>query len=65
VLVLWGETNPAIWRPRGDRISLLSRGDGLAQLEVEAVWSAVLQLEPPDGVGRDTSCAAPDQASQS
>ncbi|MCI0537968.1 MAG: glycosyltransferase family 9 protein [Verrucomicrobiales bacterium] len=46
-LALWGETNPAIWRPRGDRISILRSEAGLAWLDAETVSSALLRLSIP------------------
>ena len=43
-LALWGHTNPAIWHPRSDRITILRSQDGLAQLEVESVLVALTRL---------------------
>jgi len=36
-LVLWGETNEAVWSPRGDRVTLLRHPEGLANLPVSVV----------------------------
>ena len=38
-LVLWGSTNAEVWRPRSDRMRLLSAPDGLAELSVDEVFS--------------------------
>jgi len=43
-LALWGETNPAIWRPRSERFELLRDERGLAQLEVARVFTALRHL---------------------
>ena len=40
-VVLWGETNPNIWRPRGD-FELLRDENGLANLAVARVFQSVL-----------------------
>jgi ADP-heptose:LPS heptosyltransferase len=36
-LILWGPTNPVIWRPRADNMELLIPQDGLHSLSVSAV----------------------------
>ncbi|HXT42314.1 MAG TPA: glycosyltransferase family 9 protein [Candidatus Angelobacter sp.] len=36
-LILWGETNETIWRPRGTRVTLLRSTPGLMDLPVESV----------------------------
>lgn len=36
-LVLWGETNPVVWRPRSGRFSILHPAEGLSALSVEEV----------------------------
>ena len=36
-LILWGETNETIWRPRGTRVTLLRSPQGLPDLRVESV----------------------------
>ena len=36
-LILWGPSNPAIWRPRSDRIKLLHAAQGLDNLTVSTV----------------------------
>ncbi len=41
-LVLWGETNEAIWRPRTDRMQLLRGAAGLDSLEVAVVEAALV-----------------------
>ena len=45
-LVLWGETNEFIWRPRNDRVRLLKPSGGLSSLEVERVAQEVRKLLP-------------------
>jgi heptosyltransferase III len=42
-LVLWGDSREEIWRPRSHRMQLLNSPDGLANLKVEKVWSALQQ----------------------
>lgn len=37
-LVLWGPSNPALWRPRGDRILVIQDDCGLAGLACDSVW---------------------------
>jgi heptosyltransferase-3 len=37
-LALWGDTNPAVWRPRSERIEMLSAEGGLASLGVDLVY---------------------------
>lgn len=36
-LILWGETNLAVWAPRGDRVRILQSGGRLDQLPVQRV----------------------------
>ena len=36
-LVLWGETNETVWRPRGERVTVLRWPEGLQGLPVERV----------------------------
>lgn len=43
-VVLWGATNPALWRPRSDRMLVLRSPDGLAGLDVASVADAVHAL---------------------
>ena len=43
-LALWAGTNPAIWRPRSDRITVLRSREDLAHLEVESVLEALVRL---------------------
>lgn len=46
-VVLWGPSNPHLWRPRGDRILLVQDDTGLPGLEAAAVWEALHpQLHP-------------------
>ena len=40
-LVLWGETNQAIWCPRGDRITVLTSNGGIAGVTVGDVVAEV------------------------
>jgi len=37
VLVLWGNTNQAVWRPRGDRVKIVQSGGRLEELPVQRV----------------------------
>ena len=41
-VALWAETNPAIWRPRSDRVTVLRCKEGLTHLELEPVFSALV-----------------------
>lgn len=43
-LALWGETNPAIWRPRSDRFELLHGGAGLTAIEPAQVFAKAAGL---------------------
>lgn len=43
-VVLWGETNPAVWRPRSDRLWLLRHAQGLAALPTSTVETALTEL---------------------
>jgi heptosyltransferase-2 len=43
-LILWGETNEAIWRPRGEPVTVLRSPDGLPGLPVELVQRALHSL---------------------
>ncbi len=40
-VVLWGETDPAVWAPRSDRLRLLRHPHGLTALPVEVVAAAL------------------------
>jgi ADP-heptose:LPS heptosyltransferase len=40
-LLLWGNTSPAIWRPRSDQMNLLAHAEGLEKLEVTEVFQAI------------------------
>jgi ADP-heptose:LPS heptosyltransferase len=46
VLALWGDTNQAVWRPRGDQARILPAPTGLANLEVAQVLHALGTLPP-------------------
>ena len=37
LVVLWGQTNEAVWRPRGHRVTLIRSPEGLQGLPVERV----------------------------
>jgi len=39
-LILWGETNPNIWRPRSPKMKLLEAGPALQHLKAEKVLEA-------------------------
>jgi ADP-heptose:LPS heptosyltransferase len=41
VLALWGLTNDVIWRPRGERVTVLRSPEGLQGLSVERVREAL------------------------
>jgi heptosyltransferase-3 len=43
-LVLWGETNESLWRPRSDRFSVLRDPEGLNRLPVARVIAALAVL---------------------
>ena len=40
-VVLWGETNQAIWRPRSEQFTVMHNPQGLAALSCESVFAAV------------------------
>jgi heptosyltransferase-2 len=40
-VVLWGPSNPALWRPRGDRILVLQDDTGIAGLATDSVWEVL------------------------
>jgi heptosyltransferase-3 len=42
-IVLWGETNPSIWRPRNERMKIVPAENGLAQLSIRTVLAALKQ----------------------
>ena len=43
-LVLWGESNEAVWRPRGEQVTLIRIPGGLATLSVSSVWEQLTSL---------------------
>jgi heptosyltransferase III len=43
-LVLWGDTVEAVWRPRGDQVTILRAQTGLSALSVQAVLEQVNQM---------------------
>lgn len=43
-LLLWNDTNAVIWKPRSDRLRVLSSPNGLSQVSSEEVFSALLNL---------------------
>lgn len=47
VLVLWGGTSEEIWRPQGERVTVLRHPGGLARLPVERVRLSLMELLPP------------------
>jgi len=49
-LVLWGDTNELVWRPRAERMVLLRHPQGLAQLPVEEVIGQLRGLLPASAV---------------
>jgi hypothetical protein len=54
-LVLWGPTNPTVWRPYSDRFRLLAAENGLANLAVETVVAETLRLLAESGSGQTSS----------
>jgi ADP-heptose:LPS heptosyltransferase len=40
-VVLWGDTNPTVWRPRSERLRLLRHPHGLVALPVSEVAAAL------------------------
>lgn len=51
-LVLWGPTNPTVWRPLSDRFRLIAAERGITALAVETVLAEALQWLP-DLSGQD------------
>lgn len=49
-VVLWANTNEAIWRPQGTAVQLLRDPNGLAGLNVSCVFTAVASLLPTASV---------------
>jgi heptosyltransferase-3 len=45
-LVLWGETNETVWRPRGERVTVLRSPEGLQGLPVERVLDQLQRFLP-------------------
>ncbi len=45
-LVLWGETSETIWRPRGERVTVLRSPEGLQGLPVERVLDQLQRFLP-------------------
>jgi heptosyltransferase-2 len=45
-LVLWGETNEIVWRPRGERVTVLRSAEGLQGLTVERVLERLQRFLP-------------------
>jgi len=43
-LVLWGETNEAVWRPRSERIVVLRHSEGLSGIAVESVMCRLREV---------------------
>ena len=43
-LILWGETDEAIWRPQGDALMVVRDSSGLAELSVPVVINQLEQL---------------------
>jgi len=46
VLVLWGESNETVWRPRGDRVTVIRSPEGLQGLAVERVLDQLRHFLP-------------------
>ncbi len=47
-LLLWGASKESVWRPPGDRVSLLRSPRGLEHLRVDTVFDSVKRLWPAD-----------------
>jgi heptosyltransferase-2 len=45
-LVLWGETNETVWRPRGERVTVLRSPEGIQGLPVERVLDQLRRFLP-------------------
>jgi heptosyltransferase-2 len=45
-LVLWGETNETVWRPRGERVTVIRSPEGLQGLPVERVFDQLERFLP-------------------
>lgn len=45
-IILWGETNPEIWRPRSSKMQLIKAGPGLPILKPERVLEIFRSLSP-------------------
>lgn len=45
-LVLWGETNENVWRPRGERVTVLRSPEGLQGLPIERVLDQLQRFLP-------------------
>ena len=57
-LILWGDTNEAVWRPRGRELIVLRNAGGLASLPVPVVINQVEQMlarDHSDAGGRDVA----------
>jgi heptosyltransferase III len=54
VLVLWGETPEAVWRPRGHHVQVLRHPEGLAMLPVSVVAARLSELLDTAGVSGRT-----------
>lgn len=45
-LILWGDTQAQVWRPRSERMRIVSAPDGLAALPVDSVVAAIREHLP-------------------
>jgi len=52
-LVLWGDSDESIWRPRGQELTILRGASGLASLPVEVVMTQLMQILKWPGNRRD------------
>jgi heptosyltransferase-3 len=49
-LALWGETSAAVWRPRGDHVSVVSEAKGLGSLTARRVATELIHWSFHDEV---------------
>jgi heptosyltransferase-2 len=53
-LILWGQTNEAIWRPLGEKIKVLRAGEKLSELTEDRVLAELMSLLPTAHEARRT-----------
>ncbi len=50
-VVLWGNTNETVWRPRSEAFNVIRGGGGLAEVEVPVVFAALTRIVAASGSG--------------